>query len=210
MGGLRDCLRPMATYLLIALSHGGSLLEVEASQDGVLAEALLDVEYCLLHLTFAGDGFLCLLLTLGFGLIVGKEVQLNGSIRLVHLAFAYDVIGRDVQTAYEEVGIHYAIEDSKDSLCDETGRRGGFGQPYAAICWLRYGTSVVVHVYLARILVAYLGSGQAFAIVPDADDDLIRDETLIDEVERDAVCHFLDDHSCLGHRIGACQNLSAG
>ena len=68
----------MPSYLPVALAGSGTLLEVQASQDGVLAETLLDGQLCFLHAPF--------LLTLLFlrsalflqCLVVGEEVHLAG------------------------------------------------------------------------------------------------------------------------------------
>ena len=66
----------MSSNLSITFLGRCAFLEIEAFQDGVLAEFRLDFEQRLLHFSFLGQILgLCLVL-LAFGLIVSEEVEL--------------------------------------------------------------------------------------------------------------------------------------
>ena len=64
----------VSSYLFVTFLGCGSFLEVQASEDGVLAETLFDFQLCLLHSAFfikLGLLFLPLFLQ---GLVVGEEI----------------------------------------------------------------------------------------------------------------------------------------
>ena len=64
----------MSSYLFVALLGSGTFLEVQTSEDGILAETLLDFQLCLLHpALFVKFGLLFLAL-LFQSLVVGEEI----------------------------------------------------------------------------------------------------------------------------------------
>ena len=69
----------MSTHLFVALLGCGTFLEVQASEDGILAETLLDFQLCLLHTTLFVKLGLFFLTLLFQSLVVGEEVKLLGS-----------------------------------------------------------------------------------------------------------------------------------
>ena len=69
----------MSSYLFVALLGSGTFLEVQTSEDGILAETLLDFQLCLLHpALFIQFGLLFLALFLQ-SFVVGEEIKLLGS-----------------------------------------------------------------------------------------------------------------------------------
>ena len=134
----------MSSNLLVAVFGRSAFLVVEALEDGVLAETLLDAEHGFLHSALLVEGgLLLLLLSLEF-LVVGEEVELDGLVVLVGLRFFYDIVGRDVDSAHQQVGIDDAVEEVHHGLCNQFRRRGHAVEICRAVGMLRSLTSIIV------------------------------------------------------------------
>ena len=66
----------MSSYLFVALYGGGTLVEVQAFENGVLAETLFDFQLGFLHTAFLVACSLFLLSLLLQCLVIGEEVEL--------------------------------------------------------------------------------------------------------------------------------------
>ena len=71
-------LRLVSSYLFVAVFGSGPLREVESTEDGVLAKALLDFQLCLLQAALLVQTGLLLLLLFFQGFVVVKQVELPG------------------------------------------------------------------------------------------------------------------------------------
>ena len=72
----------MSSYLFVTLLGRCTFLEVQTSEDGVLAETLFDFQLCLLHSTLLVKLGLFFLTLLFQSLVVGEEIKLLGCILL--------------------------------------------------------------------------------------------------------------------------------
>ena len=102
----------MSSNLFVALLGRGTFLEVETTEDGVLAETLFDFQLCFLHAAFLVESGLLLLALLFQGVIIGEEVELLGCIILGRYGcFRYDMVRGEIQPADEQVWIDTAVEE---------------------------------------------------------------------------------------------------
>ena len=102
----------MASYLFVAFLGGGTLLEVQPSEDGVLAVTLFDLQLCFLHPTFFVAFGLFLLLLFLQRFIIRKEIQLLGDISIgSDRRLRYHMIRGQVQPANQQVWIHTTVEE---------------------------------------------------------------------------------------------------
>ena len=101
----------MSSYLFVAVAGGGALLEVEPLEDGILAEAFLDMQAGFLQAPFlvAGVGVGLALLLQGF--VVGKEVELLRHLLLGGTVLVDYMVGGEVEVADEQVGVDNAVKD---------------------------------------------------------------------------------------------------
>ena len=89
----------MPSNRLIPLLGGGTILQVHALEDGVLAIPFLDFQHGLLDFPFPGvGGFICLSLLLFFG-VVGEQIQLLRLVFPGDLGFIQQLVGADAQPA---------------------------------------------------------------------------------------------------------------
>ena len=73
----------MSSYLFVTVFGGGSFLVVQATEDGVLAKAVLDFQLGLLQAAFLVKAGLLLLTLLFQSFVVGEEVELLGLLWLL-------------------------------------------------------------------------------------------------------------------------------
>ena len=123
----------MAADLVVALDGSGAVLEVHAADDGVLAEAVADVEEGILHLALAGElGLLGLVAAVAL-LVVGEEGHLL-EFRLGSGLFDGDeVLDGDAEAAHQEGGVDDAVVKFGGGLEDEFGRGGASAEILRAV-----------------------------------------------------------------------------
>ena len=101
----------MSSYLFITFFGCCTLLKVQTSEDGVLAETLFDFQLSFLHSTLFVKFGLLLLMLLFLSLVVGKEVKLLGSIPLCrHRCLRYHMVRCQIQPANQQIWIHMVVK----------------------------------------------------------------------------------------------------
>ena len=108
----------MSSYLVVSFLLRRPLSVVQATEQGVLAELLLDFQRSLLQATFLGSSVLFLLLLFGFRLIVGEEVELHGRVLPLSpgLVLADDVVDGDVKPSDQQNWIDDTVIELRDGI----------------------------------------------------------------------------------------------
>ena len=199
----------MSSYLVIAFLGGGSLLEVESSQDGILAEAPFYRYLCLLNAVLLVEFGFSFLLLLFFLFIVAEEVELLRPFVLGRLFLGFEVIYCDVQSADEQDWVNVLVKQRCDGISDNLCRRGRKWQAGAAVCMLWHHLAVVVLLYVAVIFGEYVLVLQVFCVISHVHRYLVSDELVGNQFQCHAVSHLLYYHACFLEGIRLCQHLSA-
>ena len=108
----------MPSNLIIPVFLRRTLGVVQATEQGVLAELLLDFQGCFLQPALLGSRIVLLLLFLGFHLIVSEEVELHGRVLPLSLGLvlADDVVDGDVEPPDQQDGVDDAVVELRDSI----------------------------------------------------------------------------------------------
>ena len=110
----------MTSYLLVALASGGTLLEVGATEQGILAKLLLDEEGNLLHATFALQAFFLFVLLTLEGFVVGEKVELIVGGSRGDTVFGHHMVGADGDAAHEQLWVDQPAVEVVDGIDDTT------------------------------------------------------------------------------------------
>ena len=116
----------MPSDLPITLDGGRTLLQVGPFQNGVLPVFLLNLQHCVLHPLFSLQIGSFALALVQLGGLIREQVKLF-SFRLPGgLAFRNDMVGREVNSAHQQFGVHDAVEKryhGLDNSYDQNQRR---------------------------------------------------------------------------------------
>ena len=137
--------------------------------------------------------------------IIREHVQLFRLI-LRDFRFRNQIAGRDVYAANQQILMHHAVIYVQNGAHDDMGGAGVSIHVPGAVGGLGDFAPIGIRHHRAGVFSAALAF-KAFAVVPDIQHDLLRDDMFPDQIEHQQLRHFPDDQPSLLKVVGTLQDL---
>ena len=138
-----------------------------------------------------------------------EKIQLLAGFRFMGRLLGQNIVSNQIQPPHQQVPVHNAVIQRRDSLHDLPGRGGVPRQIFRAMGVLGDLASVHIRGHSTVILLAALRVGQVFNIIAHRQHHLLGHQPFIHQLQHKGIRHLAYYQPCLVKFGGAVQHLPA-